>query len=288
MAQKYNINQIIDAIKLYECQTLGKGFIKELSETPVILSFKGNRKDRISVISSNSWPENDIDAILSKVVGLMESIPNLSDSINFYSTSCIDSVLEERLKTIAGNKYELTLDVYDYTRMRSLPAFKEVFEGDADEEELSFIEKALYDYLASSEDSSYLKNSLYYSLILLILFNYPDGITQADLETILFSRTGKKVEKLDVVIRVLRKDGHVEKVKPGDSKLYLTQSEKDCIMDSIRRTRAAEDQYNETFSDIVAKYGISDPLKLSEKLRDIRSCHGKYDERIQDCGCNIL
>lgn len=269
MTQKYNKTQIIDAIKLYEHQILGKGFIKELSETPAVLFFKGSRKDRISILSLHVWPENDIDAILSKVVELMESIPNMSDSINFYSTSCIDSALEEKLKTIAGNKYELTLDVYDYTRMRSLPFFKNVFAEDADEEELSFIEKALYDYMASSEDSSYLKNSLYYSLILLILFNYPDGLTLTDLETVLYSRTGKRIEKLDVVIRALRRDGHLEKPKAGDPKLYLTQSEKDCILDSIRRTKAAEDQFNETFSNIVEKYKISESQTLSEKLRDI-------------------
>lgn len=269
MAQKYNKSQIIDSIKLYETKTLGKEFLEELSETPLVLSFKGGRKDRLSVLSLHAWPEKDIDTILNKVLELIESRPNTSDSINFYSTSCIDSVIEEKLKTIASSKYELSLEIYDYSRMLSMPAFKDLFEEDTDEEELTFIEKALYDYLASSEDSSYLKNSLYYSLILLILFNCPDGLTLTDLEAMLYSRTGKRVEKLDVVIRVLRKDGHLEKPKAGDPKLYLTQSEKDCIMDSIRRTKAAEVQFNETFSNIVEKYKISDPRTLSEKLRDI-------------------
>lgn len=270
MRKQYNKEQLIACIKNFEENKLNRQFISQESDSPAILLFKGGRSQRLSVLSTHLWPKQDIDRVLEGLNNCFENKNGLSDTVNFYSISIIDSTIENELKKTALEKLDINLEIFDLTRMQSIDDFNEALENESQEpDEITFIEKALFDYLATSEDSSYLKNCLYYSLILLCLYNSEGGLAYNELDKMLSEKLGKKVEKLDAVIRVLRKEGHIAPPQAGDNGITLTQIERDRIYDSIQKSKSSEIQFNESFSQIIGKYQIQDPALLLEKLRSI-------------------
>ena len=187
MAMDINKDMFVEAIKTYETYTLHRTFEKQLCDHPLMLLFKSKRAKRICVLSLHQWPKSVIDSILNQVVQQMEQVQGVSDAVTFYSTAHIDHSTEDKLKTTAASKYELTLEVMGWGRLEAIEAFNAALNIDCaqDEDELSLVEKALYDYLASSEESSYIKNSLIYSLVLLCLYHNANGLSDTQLKGVL-------------------------------------------------------------------------------------------------------
>lgn len=179
---QYSKQKIIEAIVLYEENNLKKKFELLLSDSPVIILFTGSRSKKISVLSTHLWPVFDINRILNKVINYYDTYNNLSDTISYYSTAPIDSSIESQLKEIAITKYDINLDIKGVSDLKQITEFSSIINDETvKEDELTFVEKSLYDYLASGEDSSYLKTSLYYSLILLCLYNHQEGLSTKSL-----------------------------------------------------------------------------------------------------------
>lgn len=270
MKIQINKEKLVQSIKLYELNKYRRDFSLTLNESPTILLFKGKTNNKIAILSTATWPTVDIDKITELLNGITVEQNSLSDVLNFYTVAEVDSATETDIKDKFLNETGFDALIIDANQMRSISFFDDTFkETSLLKDDYSLVEKTLYDYLASSDDSSFLKNSILFSLILLCLFESENGLSLIALQNRLSAITGKTIDNIERMISQLRKNGFIEAPKAGSTNVMLTSAERDIITDSRKRSKAAEEQFEENFSALVKKFGITQKEELLDALRNI-------------------
>lgn len=269
MEQTYNIKDLRKAVIRYETEINKREFIEEFDKSPFISVYKSGRFVRFAAILTSNMPKIGINTIFKCISGMFDKYPNASDTVDVFAVSVIDRESAFQLKEQAIADFSLGMELIDRSRMEEIPIFNDVFNASLQvEDDFSFVERTLYDYLACSEDSSYLKSSLYYSLILLCVYNSVSGLSKHEIDDIIFEKFGNRIDNIDNVIKTLIKDGHLAPQTKGGTKLVLTPGEKDKIFDSIQKSRRSAQEFTEKFEDIVKKYNVHNSETLLACLRN--------------------
>lgn len=261
---------LVSAIKEYEFTVLNKSFVQELNTAPYIMLLKGKRTQRLAALSTSIMPKVDIEKLLSKIDVLISKYKT-EFSVDIFSIAFIDRETEADIKRMASEKYDISVEIYDKSMMSDNELFQKAFcDGNADKDEsYSLVEKALYDYLASSDDSTYLKNSLFYSIILLSIYNSKDGISIDELYNLLVDQYNQNIENLDETIKYLRKLGYIAPLKKQVDLIQLAPKERDRIYFSLQKSMASAQKFYEDYDQLVKDYNVSAPASLIEEMRKL-------------------
>lgn len=266
-----SIEELQNAVVSYEERVLMSSFVTFIDGNNNLMKFKGRRRDKIAVVSLHKFPNVHLPQLLKQVAATIDATPTISDIVEFFTVCRITSEVKESLVTMALRDFALSLTVFDGNIMDQQEEFKDLWEDTQEEQPLDETEKSLYDYLSVSNDSSDIKNGIYLSLMLLIIYRH-GSISEANLKEEMRVRFGREVGDIGKDIKQLREAG---KLKPR--KIELTQDEIDKVRAAENEAKAVEDDFMRRYDDITSQYGIGNKETVLEALRQIYIVSSKYD-----------
>lgn len=266
-----SITMLQETVVQYYTDILNATYKGSLNGDSSILLFDGKRRKKIVVVSVHQFPKVHLSVLLGKIAELVDNSPNFSDNIDFYTICRLTSETVEILQDMAQKDYSLSLTIVDGAMLERNEAFSGLLEEDDDDLLFEDSEKTLYDYLSVSNDSSDIKNGIYYSLLLLIIYR-KGTISEDELKREMEQRFGRKLGDIRKDLETLRKTG---KLKQG--KIELTEEELDKIRKAENETKAIEDEFMNRYTHLTDEYGITEKTPILEALKQIYIVNCKYN-----------
>ena len=266
-----NITTLQEAVIQYYTRTLNSTYKGTLNGDNSVLIFDGKRRKKIVVVSVHQFPKVHLSVLLGWIADLVDSDPTFSDNIDFYTIRRLTSVKVEVLQEMAQKDFSLALTITDGAMLERNEEFRELLEDDTADLQLEDSEKTLYDYLSVSNASSDIKNGIYYSLLLLIIYR-KGSISEEELKREMEQRFGRKLGDIGKDLETLRKAG---KLKQG--KIELTDDELDKVRKAEHETKAIEEEFMSQYANLTEVYDIAEKEPILEALKQIYIVNSKYN-----------
>lgn len=274
---KVNIqNDLKECVQNYEVSVLNATIENEIAESPLFIRYKGVRRSKLIVIEAVKPIADIINLICEKSISILESDASLSENIEVFTLSIIsDSQRTEYASLFMKNGLSLTLT--DRIQMESIDSFRHLF---VPEDNIVDYDSSLYDYLSMSNDTSDVKNSLFYALLLMTLYqNQP--ITKESLEHKMCEKYGKNIGDVPLALKALRKQNKISTPGRGGA-LKLTDEEKTKLEQSLKEEKALEEDFMNRYNSIVSKFGIENGEEIIKLLREAYQAqyfwHSQFDD----------
>lgn len=272
---KIDINDFLNAVKQYETN-LGFEKIEQQNQgNHSLFVMDGRRKKRLLIVSQQSFIYNHIRDLCTTIDSCLKSIDNVSDVIDVFSDNDVSPSSRNDINSI-GNDLQVSFKIYDRMDLLNNPSFEYLFVSNRDKENDE--NHALYEYLSMGADSSFIKNSLKYTIILFAINSNP-GITIQKLKdeiSLLSSDRGT----IDADISYLRSSGKIKpkRLMADPNKLELTDKEKERVSNAIRYCNETESNFNVEFSEILKKYQVPDDTNLFGSLKQLYKQYYNWKE----------
>lgn len=262
MDKNLDTTQLKKLTTIYE-QSKGYAYNSDLDANNHILKFAGKLRAKLVVLGSFSFPTVHVEKALPAIVNHLQSDSSLSSVIDFVCTSRVSKQTREKLTAICEEN-GLEINVVDIEDLCEVDEVKKDIERNDD---VVKYEKMAFDYLSKSNDSSFIKNGLFYSQILFEIFQN-SGLTVDTLQRILSEKTGRKLDGLDNDLNFLRKIKKIEAKKKSGNTLLLTDEEFARIKEAVEESQAIESEFMDEFNQISRQFGIKDIGKAFEALQE--------------------
>lgn len=266
-----SLSELRDAVIQYEEQELFSSFVSNVGDSINIVLLKGRRRNKIAIISTHKFPTIHLSSLLAKVSDTIDATPSISDNIEFFTSVKLTSDMKESLSALALRDFSLSMSIIDGSFIEQHEAFKTLWDESENSRLLNETEKSLYDYLSVSNDSTDIKNGIYYSLLLLIIYRQ-GSVSEAVLKSEMKSRFGRDIVDIKKDIAHLRKAG---KIKPD--KIELTNEEVENVKKAENEAKAVEAEFMSRFEELASQYKLDDRNSIIEALRQIYIISSKYD-----------
>lgn len=199
-----NITQmeLLDAVICYEKEVRHSEYVGE-TEKKYIYRFKAGRRDKLVVVLSIDLFQSRLEALINDAGKMVLADVSLSDNIDFYTINIITEKKGEELD-LPLRQQGLSVSFFDRLKMENTDQFSSLLEVAQEETAETEVDPAFYDYLAMSNDSSDIKNSFFYSLLLMEVYQH-QPITENDLCDICENKYNRSQPDIKIALRSLRK-----------------------------------------------------------------------------------
>ncbi len=255
-------NELRKCVQNYEESVLNSTIENIISELPLFIRYKGVRRSKLVVVEAEKPITDIINIIYKKAISLLESDSSLSENIEVFTLSVI-SDCQRTEYTSLFMKNGLSLTLTDRIQMESIGCFNHLFVSDDNTVDY---DSSLYEYLSMSNETSDVKNSLFYALLLMMIYqNQP--ITKDSLERKMCEKYGKYVGDVSLALKALRKQKKISLPEKGGT-LKLKEEEKIRLEKSLKEERVLEEYFKNRYNSIVLKYGVENSEEIIELLRE--------------------
>lgn len=255
-------------VQEYEETILNAAFENIVLESPMILKFKGVRRVKLVAIEAIKPIADTIYSIYETAASLIDADSSLSENVEIFTLSVVsDSQRTEYGSLFMKNGLSLTLT--DRVQMEGIEIFKPLF---SDENKTEEYDSLLYEYLSMSNETVDVKNSLFYALLLMMIYqNQP--INKEALERKMHEKYGKDVGDVPLGLKALRRQKKIS--EPGKGGTFrLSDEEKTRLEQSLKEERVYEEDFRNRYGEILEKYNLNEGEKILEMLRD--AYHAQY------------
>lgn len=189
------------------------------------------------------------------------NVPISEEKVNEYKQSAIDT-------------YDIVLNIYESKRLSQLECreftdyiyslHKDVV---INPKELSLDKatKVIYDMLANGRDSSDIKNSLYLSVLLCVLYEH-QSMKEADLKKEVETRLKKQLPNFHATVSSLRSKGQIRNDENNPGNICLDSVEAESIKDIIASSLQLEKEFIHSIASIL---GEEDSAENVQKVVDV-------------------
>ena len=266
--KQYNMQDFESCVSRYVTKKLGYIFDEKNDGNLPVLVMKGKRNKRIVIISQHKFLNIHIEKLQDVIDGILESEQPVSDTIDVFWNQAAAPSLVNKIEEL-GNKNQVSYKVYDLNFMKQQAEFQPLFDDYDDNHEEQDNSCALYEYLSMGNDSSFIKNSLNYSLILFAIYDSPN-IVKRELAIKMKEKYDCSVS-LENDISYLRAKGKIKPASamPNKDTLDLTEEERKRITESVDEFNEAEKSFVHNFFTIMKRYGIEDGVNLLNELKEL-------------------
>lgn len=235
--KKMDTNQLVRLAKIYE-KSKKYDYHSDLDANYNIMKFTGKLRTKLVIVSCHSFPTVQIEKVLPAIVAKLQTDDSLSATIDFVCAAQVSNRTREKMTAICEEE-GLNVNVIDINDLLEMDDVRMDVERD---EDVSKYEKVAFDYLSKSNDSSFIKNGLYYSQILFAIYQKP-ALTVEALQRILSETVGRKLDGLDNDIAFLRKIKKIEPKQKNNNTLALTEEEHARIKEAVEESQAIESEF---------------------------------------------
>lgn len=261
-------NELEECVRKYEETVLNATFENIASESPMILKFKGIRRAKLVAVEAIKSIADTINSIYDTATMLLDADGRISENVEIFTLSVVSDSQRTELGSLFM-KNGLSLTLTDRLQMEGIELFKQLFsvEDKADE-----YDSLLYEYLSMSNETVDVKNSLFYALLLMMIYqNQPIG--KDALERKMQEKYGKDVGDVSLGLKALRRQKKIS--DPGKGGTFkLSDEEKTRLEQSLKEERVNEEDFRHRYTAILEKYNLNDGDKILELLRD--AYHAQY------------
>lgn len=272
------INQINlkDRVLAYESKILNSTMEEMVNDTPLMIKFRGIRRPKLVAIVADKLVMDVLKSINELALLKVETDTTLSDNIEVFTLSVISDSQRSELNAMFL-KSGLSLTLTDRMQMEGIDEFKSLFKSF---KETNFdFDSSLYEYLSMSNDAMDVKNSLFYALLLVMIYqNQP--LKQDVLERMMHEKYGKNVGDVPMAIKSLCRQKKIEKECGGT--ICLTEEEKTRLEQSLKEEKVLEEEFKEQYEIIINKYGLDKGEHVLELLREAYQTQYRWHSQSDD------
>ena len=271
--KKMNTKQLVSLAKIYE-KSKKYDYLYDLDTDHGIMKFTGKLRSKLVVVSCHSFPKVYIEQVLPSIIPHLQTDGNLSATIELICATPVSNHTRKEMTAICEEE-GLNINVVDINDLQEVDEVRRNVERD---EDVSKYEKVAFDYLSKSNDSSFIKNGLYYSQILFAIYQKPNLTVEA-LQRILSEKVGRKLDGLDNDITFLRRIKKIEPQQKNNKTLVLTEEEHTRIQEAVKESQAIESEFMKEFEQISQQAGIKDIGKAFDSLQKFYAsrCRSLYE-----------
>lgn len=268
MKHQFNKIDFIGAVTKYELSQNCTELLEQADGCEDLYLFKTSRgRKKLVLISQHSFLYSQLENYLPQINCIVDGDNTISDRLDVFTSVPVSISKQEKIdKLLTGS--DLSAKIFDIDFLRKNEFFSTLFQEDEKQDEE--ITHVLYDYLATGNDSAFIKKSLKYTIILFEIYQHP-GILVKDLSKNLKDKCPDIESTVTQDVSYLRIKG---KLKPKREMSYtnaleLTQDERYKIERSIKEHQDCENTFLSKFGDIIKKYGLSDAEQWLEELQKL-------------------
>lgn len=259
---RYGQIELKECVHNYEISVLNATEEMVVIDRPLFVRYKSARRSKLVVIEALRPLTDIINDVKEKAVSILDSDKTLSENIELFILSVIpDSQRTEYCSLFM--KDGLSLTIIDRLQMESLDCFRQLFkfeDGKVD------YDSSLYEYLSMSNETSDVKTSLFYALLLMMIYKNKD-VTRESLEQMMLEKYGKNIGDVPLALKALRRQKKIAEPGRGGS-LSLTDEEKTRLEHSLKEERALEEKFMNRYNSIVSRFGVGEGPQILEVLKD--------------------
>lgn len=269
--------ELLPGVNSYEEVALNAHKEEMVSETPFIVKYQGVRKSKLVSIVTDKNFADVLKGILGKVLTILASDATLSENVEVF-TSC---VISDNLRTEFGSmfmKSGLSITILDRIQLESINEFQPLFSGEDDTVDY---DSSLFDYLSMSNETMDVKNSIYYALLLMMIYkNQP--VTKDELEKLMHEKYGKNAGDVTLALKDLKKQKKVSKNLGPGATISLTDEEKVRLEQSIKEEKAQESDFLLGYEAIIKEYGVTEGDTILELLKEAYQAQSFWHTQTDD------
>lgn len=267
----------VECIRQYEEKVLKANVENQLLQNPFIMRYKGVRRSKLVAIASRDFIDEEVTRIRNYSIEIIEKDSSLSDNVDVYTLGIVSDNQRISYNTMYQEK-GLSLSIIDRLQMEEIKEFDALF--DIDGVKNNEIDTSLYDYLSMSNDTTDAKNSIFYALLLMTVYqNQP--VSKDLLEQLMIDRYGKNVGNVNLALKELRRGDRIAPSGKGNS-ISLTEDEKVRLERSLKEEQSVEADFKARYNSILNKYSISDGDQILSTLREAYQAQYQWHSRSGD------
>ncbi len=269
-------NDLRKSVQNYEMSVLNSTIEKTIAESPLLIRYKGIRRSKLVVVEAVNPIADIINLVYEKAISLLESDSSLSENIEVYTLSIVSDSQRTEYASLFM-KRGLSLTITDCIQMESIECFSHLF---VPEDNAVDYDSSLYEYLSMSNETGDVKNSLFYALLLMMIYqNQP--LTKESLERKMCEKYGKNIGDVSLALKALRKQKKISTPGKGNT-LKLTEDEKTRLEQSLKEERVLEEDFKNRFNLIVLKYGVEKSEEIIELLKQAYQAQYQWHSQADD------
>lgn len=271
-----SVQVLKDRVQTYEKETLNAQIKEIVTDSPLIIKFEGVRRAKLVAILSDKSIEGEINIVNNIALVQVDKDGTLSENIEVFTLSVIADSQRNDFDTLFLRN-GLSLTITDRIQMEGIDEFKDLF---AKEDCKVDYDSSLYEYLSMSNDVMDVKNSLFYALLLMMIYQN-SSLTQDSLEQMMHEKYGRNVGDVPLALKSLRRQKKISTPGRGGT-ISLTEEEKTRLEQSLKEEKALESDFREHFEAIIKTYGIVNGEFVLEHLRKAYQAQYLWHSQIDD------
>lgn len=272
------IEELLQSVKVFEQEVLKSSFIGRLDEQLPIYLFHGQRRNKFVIVTLHQMPWMNVGKWQEVIFKELLAHPDYSETVDFFCYADMSFNKQSEIQTNAQSGFQLNFNIYDGSRLRSIPSFSFLFDnGDDDmEQDDSRMSRMLFEYLSLSQRSQDIKDGLFHSLILFEIFENK-RISLDGLAKTLSEKFGSPQEGVEVGVNYLKQKNKIVSPKGNKALLELSEEEESRIEESQKEANEIEKDFMSQFNEIMGKYGIEDTANLLNLLTQVVASNYDWD-----------
>lgn len=271
------LNELEGGIQSYE-ETVLKAFKEsKVSETPLIYRYKGVRRSKLVAVELDGLSNEKISNIREVSLKFIDSDVSITENVELFTLG----VVSDSQRVYFNSLYQevgLSLNIVDGIQMTNIKEFDGLFKDTITEEVDA--DTSLYEYLSMSNDTADAKNSLFYALLIMAIYqNQP--VKKSILDHLMTEKYGDNVGNINLALKTLRKEGKIAFPGKGDT-INLTEDEKIRLERSLKEEKAIEYDFRTRFEEILDKFGVKNGEQILDRLREAYQAQYQWRSRPDD------
>lgn len=273
---RYSQDELKECVRNYEVSVLNATEETVVIDTPLFVRYKSARRSKLVVIEAIR-PLNDIiNDVKEKAVSILDSDNTLSENIELFTLSVIPDSQRIEYGSVFM-KDGLSLTITDRLQMESIECFAHLFKLEDDKVDY---DSSLYEYLSMSNETSDVKTSLFYALLLMMIYKNID-VTKESLEQMMLEKYGKNIGDIPLALKALRRQKKIAEPGRGGT-LSLTDEEKTRLEQSLKEERAHEEKFMNSYNTVVSKFGVGEGSRILELLKNAYRAQYQWHLQMDD------
>lgn len=270
MKYQINKNEFIGAVTEYELSQNCTKLLSKVADSEELHLYMTSRgRKKLVLITQHSFLYTQLRDYLSTIESMVDGDSSISDRFDVFTTTIVPPSTQKQIDDLLLSA-DLSAKIYDISFLEKEKMFTSIFPKVEKSKKDDEITNVLYDYLASGNDSAFIKKSLKYTIILFEIYQHP-GISNHELEKVLKDKCPDIDSTITQDISYLRLKG---KLKPKremtcTNALELMPDENYKIEASIKEHQDCENTFLAKFGTIIEKYGLDDVNQWLDELRKL-------------------
>lgn len=269
---KYQIDkkELIDAVTKFELSQNCTELLSKADDCENIYIYKTSRgRKKLVFISQHPFLYNQLENCLSVITGIVDGDNYISDRIDVFTTTIVSPSTQRQIDELLIRE-DLNAKIFDVDFFEQDDILSSIFHNEEKNKQDEEITHVLYDYLATGNDSAFIKKSLKYTIILFEIYQHP-GILMQELTKVLKEKCPDIDSTITQDISYLRIKGKLRPKREMSriNALELTPDEQYKIEGSIKEHQDCENTFLTKFEMIIEKYGLEDVKQWLDELRKL-------------------